>query len=364
MNPSRLTAVVLLALCLVVGGCSRDEVQADSDPPPPRVGRVDVLVLQPRAFTEQITTYGVFEAAEEVALAVDFAARVVAVHFDAGSRVEAGQLLVEFDARERGLQVRRARAAVAAAQAELEDAGQVLERMQALATGGMEAGAKLDSARFVERRAAAQAEDAVAALALAEHALGKVRLVSPVTGVIESRSVDPGETPSAGAVLGVIEAVGAIRTVTYVSEKDINQLRVGSPVTVRTPGVRGHAFAARIESVGIKADSRTGNFQVKLTLPNPDGLLRPGMTARADLPGMRIESAILIPDAALVDRDRRKVAFKLVEGHAVMVEPVLMPVSAGQIPVISGLVAGDQLIVSGLQHVVDGSPVRLREEPR
>jgi RND family efflux transporter MFP subunit len=147
--------------------------------------------------------------------------------------------------------------------------------------------------------------------------------------------------------------------VTYVTEKDINHLRLGSEATVTTPGVQGRTYTARIESLGAKADPSTGNFSVKLAIGNADGLLRPGMTARVTLPGLQYENAILIPDAALVDRNRRRVAYKVVAGKAVEVEPVVTLSAGDQVHVLAGLQAGDQLIIGGLANVVDGTPVKV-----
>jgi membrane fusion protein (multidrug efflux system) len=97
---------------------------------------------------------------------------------------------------------------------------------------------------------------------------------------------------------------------------------------------------------------------VKLAIANSEGLLRPGMTARVKLQGLRYQEAIVIPDSALVDRDRRRVAYKVMEGKAVEVEPVMAITAGDKVHVLSGLQAGDQLITGGIANVVDGTPVQ------
>jgi membrane fusion protein (multidrug efflux system) len=83
------------------------------------------------------------------------------------------------------------------------------------------------------------------------------------------------------------------------------------------------------------------------------------MTARVSLQGLQYQNAILIPDSALVDRNRRRVAYKVVEGKAVQVEPVVALTSVDLVHVLSGLQSGDQLIVEGLANIVDGTPVKV-----
>jgi len=150
-----------------------------------------------------------------------------------------------------------------------------------------------------------------------------------------------------------------VRVITYVTEKDINHLSLGSEAMVTTPAVPGRSYTARIESLGTKADPDTGSFSVKLTISNSEGLLRPGMTARVSLQGLKYQDAILIPDKALVDRNRRRVAYKVVEGKAMQVEPVVALSTIDLVHVLSGLQAGDQLIVGGVENIVDGTPVKV-----
>jgi len=143
---------------------------------------------------------------------------------------------------------------------------------------------------------------------------------------------------------------------------EINNLRIGGKVQVSLPGVRGRTYAAHIESVGARSEPDTGNFKVKVTLPNDEGLLRPGMTARVELAGIEFNNMILIPENALVDRNRKRVVFKVVEDRAVQVVPVISIASGDLVPVIEGLNKEDRLIVSGLANVTDGSPIKIVQD--
>ncbi len=130
-----------------------------------------------------------------------------------------------------------------------------------------------------------------------------------------------------------------------------------------TPGVRGRVYPAHIESVAAQAEAATGNFAVKLTVENDDGLLRAGMTARVELEGLSFDQVLLIPAAATVDRERRRVVYVLRDGLAREVEPVLAATLEDRLPVLAGLEAGDALITTGFEDLVDGTPVELAPGP-
>jgi len=211
------------------------------------------------------------------------------------------------------------------------------------------------------RRATARYEDALAAQRLAERELTESRVLSPVSGIVDRRLVETGETVMPGQLLGSVQVVDRVRVRVHVGEREVNDLRVGAVAEVRSAGVPGRVYQARIEAVGIKADPQTGNFPVKLTLSNEDGLLRPGMTARVQLQGLTHSDTLLIPDEALVDRRRRRVVYVVRDGKAVEIEPLLRASVGEEIPVLDGLHPGDRLVVAGMEQLIDGSPVKVAD---
>ncbi len=330
----------------------------------PRIPKVKTLILEPDIWQQTLEAYGVVESAEDVTITVDFSAQVTAVHFEEGQRVEQGHLLIELDSRKRDLRLRQATTTVEETRAGLEEARRDLQRRRELADSGAVSREVLDRSEIALRRANARYEDALAAHHLAERELTESRVLCPVSGIVDRKAVEQGETVMPGQFLGSIQTVDRVRVQVYVSEREVNDLRVGTRAEVRSASVPGSLFQAKVEAVGIKADPKTGNFPVKLTLANEDGLLRPGMTTRVRLQGLIRPEALLIPDHALVDRQRRRVVYVVRDGQAVEVEPLLRASVAEQIPVIEGLKPGDRLVIEGMQQLVDGSPVEVIEAER
>ena len=84
------------------------------------------------------------------------------------------------------------------------------------------------------------------------------------------------------------------------------------------------------------------------------------MTASATLDGIRIENALLLPEKALVDRDRRRVVFVVEEGVAHIREPLLAAGFSNRLHILDGLSAGDRVVLAGQPNLLDGTAVSVR----
>lgn len=345
--------ILLLAAC-----------DADVDTPKQQtqtaIAPVQVLTLAPQPWEETISTYGQVEAAGKVDITVDFSMPVIAVNFDEGQQAKAGQVLINLDNSKRKLLLEQAQTVASDAKAQLDEARHNLNRRRDLEKQGSIAKESLDAFSIRLRRAVAQYEDTLAAVELAKKAVNEANIICPVDGIIKSRKVDPGETIMAGQILGSIDVVDRVRVITFVSEKDVNYLRIGANASLTLPGIRGKVYTAKIESIGSSADNRTGNYKIKLILQN-DGLLRPGMTARIKLGSHTLTDALLVPVSSIVVRKRRRVVY-LAEGDYVReVVPVLRVHMGDLLPVVDGLKAGDKLVISGLEYLIDGAPITIAQ---
>ena len=337
-------------------------VLAACEPPPPAKSTpgpapVSVHVMRAEALRPVIQVFGVVEAVEAMDINVDFTAVVQRMHVDAGDRVEAGELIAELDTRKLSLNLRRAEQAAAEAAAMLAEAQRSLRRRERLAEERIITEEELDRARSLldSRLASHRQAQAQADLAARELAGSAVR--APLSGVIDRRHAGVGETVLAGEPLFRLQAVDGLRVRAWVSELQVNALAVGEPATLRLRAWPEREINARVDSIGIDADPRTGNFPLWLRLPKIVVGARPGMTASARLQGLPVPGVLRLPEAALVDRARRKVVFVVRDGRAVEVAPRLAAGFSNQLVALSGLADGDRVIVSGLARVVDGAAV-------
>tara|TARA_R110000823_G_scaffold27609_3_gene80304 strand:+ start:3996 stop:5114 length:1119 start_codon:yes stop_codon:yes gene_type:complete len=360
-------AALLLSLLFVLAACSESSEApagiAEQAAPQP-AAPIDVVVhtLRARDWQSVINTFGVIEALEEVSVAAELSGTVSAVHVHEGDRVTAGQLLLELDPEKRRLAAREAEQAMQRARTALQDARLKLSRRSDLAERESVSREVLDSAQLAVDSAAAAYQQALATHRLAERELADTRIHSPTDGLVDVRTVEAGESVQAGASLIILQAVHGLRVHTWVSEADILQMRPGNKAAVSVAGLAGRTFPARVQWVGVNADPQTGNFPVKLILDNTAATLRPGMTASIELTSVSVPDVLLLPEEALVDRQRRRVVFVVADGVAQKREPLLAAGFSNRLQVLEGLRAGDSVVVEGQSRLLDGMPVRIQAE--
>lgn len=357
-RPAHITKTTLIVMtgCFLIAACAK------THPPQTPVKKntvleVSTITLTPQSWGQDIHTFGSLESTEEVSISVDYAGTVNRVNFEEGQAISAGQTLIVFDSRKQQLRLEQAVANVASAQAQLERAQSTHARHRKLLANNLLSKElyKQSEADFESTKAALK--QSKAAEALAQQELEETVIISPVDGIVESRTVEAGQTVLPGTSLAVVQVTDTMRVVTYVTEKEVNSLRIGAEAPVTSAGVPGHAYRARIELIGSSADPHTGNFKVKLAINNRKGLLREGMSARVHLKSIQRDNVLVLPRAALVDRNRRRVAFKVIDGKAFEVEPVLGVSTSDQIPVLAGLKDGDKIIIERLELITNATPV-------
>lgn len=352
--------VFALICSLPLSGCSDTAAPTVSEDARPHIAEVTVQELQPQTWQASINTFGVLEALEEVNVAAELSGTVAAVHVNEGDRVKAGQLLLELDPEKRQFAAEQAQQLVQHALAALKEARLKLQRRRNLAEQETISKEVLDSAQLAVDLATSAYQQALSSAQLAQRELADTRIYSPTDGLVDVRAVEVGEAVQAGSSLVTLQAVQGLRVQTWVSESDIARIRSGDPAQVTVSGVAGRAYEASIEWVGVNADPATGNFPVKLILVGEADSLRPGMTARVSLQGISFPEALLLPESALVDRDRRRVVFVVEQGVARMREPLLAAGFSNRLQILEGLAAGDKVVVAGQSLLLDGDAVTVR----
>jgi membrane fusion protein, multidrug efflux system len=355
--PCHYLRTLWLAAALSLGACSEAPEPISDDAKPQHRVEVTVEELRPLNWQTTVSTFGVVEALEEVNVAAELFGTVSAVHVNEGDRVKLGQLLLELDPQKRQLAVQQMNQQVQHAEAALKEARQKLQRRRNLAAQETISKEVLDTAQLAVELATAAYQQVLASAELAKRELADTRIFSPTDGLVDIRAVEVGEPVQVGASLITLQAVQGMRVQTWVSEADIAHIRAGDPARVTVSGIAGREYAANTEWVGVNADPATGNFPVKLILSGETDALRPGMTASVELQGISVPDALLLPETALVDRNRRRVVFVVEDGVAQLREPLLAAGFSNRLQILDGLAAGDKVVVAGHADLLDGDAV-------
>jgi len=271
------------------------------------------------ALTEVVTATGTVEPTNQVEISSELSGTVKEVLVDYNDKVTAGQPLAVLDTDKVEADVAHARATLAMRKAQVQDAEATLaeskqsyDRAQALTEKDFASAASRDQAEAAYQRAVAgvavakaNVEVAEADLNTAETILKKATIRSPIDGVVMSRSVEPGQTVAASlqapVLFTIAENLASMQLEVDIDEADVGQVKEGQAATFTVDAYRDRTFPAKLSEVRVApvTINNVVTYTAVLSLDNSDMLLRPGMTATADIVVKKVDDALLVPNAAL-----------------------------------------------------------------
>lgn len=266
-----------------------------------------------------VTATGSIQPTTKVDVSSELSGIVRRVLVDFNTPVKRGQVLAELDTDKLSAAVENARAKLAAYRArvaELEvtiaETARELERKTALAAKDVTSQREFDAARFAHNRAVAQLAsaraDVIAAeadLKINETNLAKASILSPINGIVLKRSVDPGQTVAsslqAPVLFTIAEDLTKMEAQVDIDEADVGKVREGQAAVFTVDAYPDRKFPARLRELRYAPETVQGVVTYKgiLTVDNGELLLRPGMTATAEIAVQEIAGALLVPNAAL-----------------------------------------------------------------
>jgi RND family efflux transporter MFP subunit len=283
--------------------------------------------------------------------------RIERVFVREGDRVGRGQVLALLESRDLQAAVDQARAALAMAEAGLENAEAQHRRMSELHPRGSVTDKNLEDAVSAYRTATAAVAQAKANLLAAEVSLSYAEIPSPFEGRVVAKRVEAGDMAAPGTPLFTIEDISRAKIVLRVPESDVVGLEAGAPGTVRVD-VLEEEFPAEVDRVLPSGDPMSRTYEVQMVLENPEGRLRSGMFARASF-ARGLREALTVPLGAVVERGQLQGVFVLdPDGRARLRWIRLGRIRGERVEVLSGLTAGESYLAAPPPGLADGTPVR------
>lgn len=305
---------------------------------------------------------------------------IAKIHVDKGDFVKPNQLLVEIDHTDYVHAVNRAKANLAAAQAEvmrqdanIRNATLTLDRMRALIKDQFVSQQDLDTAQVNYDIAVAQLESLRAqvkqmevALQQAETNLAYSYIRAPFGGYIAERNLDPGasvtgataSTSTMSRGILTLHEVQVVRTLIEVVEKDIPLVAIGQVAEVRAEAYPDRVFIGKVTRVVQALNRATRTMTVEVDLPNTDHALKGGMFARVEVVVGTHPDAIQIPIDALTRLEDLQYVYVVRDGKAYQVPVEIGSRTENRIEITKGLTGTEPVIVSGKDLVSDGTPVQ------
>ncbi|HEX9183260.1 MAG TPA: efflux RND transporter periplasmic adaptor subunit [Burkholderiales bacterium] len=363
---------MIIVAAALAAGCSKEA------PPPQRTApEVTVLAIEPK----DIPFVPNFVAQTESSRQVNIVARVSGfldrIAYREGELVKEGQLLFQLDPKPFQAKLEAARGEMQAQEARLNTARANLGRVKPLAEQNALSRADLDRAQGDFDNATAAVFSAQAKLKEAELNLGYTTIRSPVTGRASRSLQRQGAFVSAmseSANLTYVAAVDPMWVTFSVSQNQTSkwrseaaQKRIIAPrdsdytVEIELPDGTRYPHKGKVNFADPSFSQETGSFMVRAVLPNPAQELRPGMFVTAHLHGANRPGAIVVPQLAVQQGSNGHLVYVVKQDGTAEVRPVVVGDYYGEkdIVVVSGLHAGDRVVVEGVLRVVPGQPVKI-----
>ena len=309
---------------------------------------VIVQKVSPYLFADIIEAIGTARANESLTLTAQISDTVQKVHFTDGTEVEAGTILVTLTNAEE-------LANVSGALASYTEARQQFERTKPLVDKGALSQASMDAATR-------DLDEATARLNAARARAGDYVITAPFAGLLGLRQVSPGTLVSPGTEITTLDDITIIKLDFSIPERFISILRPGQEIAAKAAAYPDMEFRGIVKTINSRVNPVTRAVAVRAEIDNRERYLRPGMLLTVDLVS-NLKEALSVPEKSLIPVGGSQFVF--VVGEDNKVERIEIEVGrryGNRVEVLSGLKAGDRIVISGLLRLGPGMAVRVLGE--
>lgn len=324
------------------------------------VGMENIAVVNTSTIMSGPAVSGTLEPDREAVLRAQVPGSVLQTYADQGQAVSAGTVLARIDAT--GIQdaYTSARAGVVAARNSYDIATKDLARNEKLLAAGAIAERDIEQSRRSAIAAQAALEDANSRLATASRQYRSATVTAPFGGIVSERPVSPGDVVQPGSALFTIVDPSSMRLEASVPAEQLSLIRVGVPVVFTVSGYPGREFVGHIVRVNPTADPTTRQVRIYVSIPNAGrtlvgGLFASGRVSTASKTGM------VVPASAVDVRGTSPMVTRVKGGKVekVQVQIGLTDKNSETTEILSGLQAGDTVLLGAAQGITSGTPIRV-----
>ncbi|HVE72117.1 MAG TPA: efflux RND transporter periplasmic adaptor subunit [Thermoanaerobaculia bacterium] len=255
--------------------------------------------------TMTVTATGTLSAVTTVQIGSQVSGVIARLYADFNSEVKEGQLLAELDPTPFQQQVEQRQADVTRAQVQTEDARIKYDRQRRLMEAGLTSQADVDAAKAQYDSARAQVQQASAALRGAQTSLKYTRITAPTSGVVVDKQYEVGQTVAASfqapTLFEIAQDLTKMQVQADVDQSDIGRIKVGQFARFNVDAYPDEDFRGRIAQIRYNAqvNQNVVTYPVILEVDNPEGRLRPKMTANVTIDVSSVKDVLRVPNAAL-----------------------------------------------------------------
>jgi RND family efflux transporter MFP subunit len=353
----------LLTVALTACGPGGGEPQAASAPKPPATTLLlapeDLYTLQPSQMAQGPVITGAVMPERRADLRAEVAAVVVQVLKDNGERVRAGELLMRLDDTAIRDSLGSAEEALRASSQAFEQAERQVQRFKTLQAQGMSSTQALEDAEVRRNNAQSDLVAARSRVVAARQQLQRTAVRAPFDGVVSERKASSGDTAQVGKELVKVIDPRSMRFEGLVSADRLGDLKLGQAVAFRINGFTEREFIGRVERIDASVNTATRQVAVAVAFADPGAAPRvAGLFAEG-----RVETGstqvLSLPESTLVRAGEAAHVWRVQGAQLAKVAVRLggRDPRSGEVPVLSGLAAGDRLLRNPGSTVSDGQKV-------
>jgi membrane fusion protein (multidrug efflux system) len=366
---NRCLGFTLCAATLLLGACDKPA------PPPPPPAEVTTVTLAPQTVPVKVEFVAQVESSHQVEILARVSGFLDKILYKEGDVVRAGQVMFQIDPKPFQAQVAEAKGAVENRKAQLWTAKANLDRVKPLAEQDAASKSDLDNAIGAVQSAEAELFSAKANLDKAELDLGYTTIYAPVAGVSGEALLREGTylSASTGNRLSYVAKIDPIWVSFSVSQNQMAQrqqevaaghliqpTKMEYLIEVELSDGSRFPHVGKMNFISPTFSQETGTFLIRAELPNPDGVLRPGMFVKATVMGDTRPNALVVPQKAVQQTSNGHVVYLVSPQGTAEIRPIIVGDWLGNDWVIKqGLKAGEQVIVDGFQRLAPGAPVKV-----
>ncbi len=346
MQPLKPILPLALSALAFLAACNKPEAGKAAGPPP-AMPPTQVIAVEARreAVAESLSLVGTLTANEWVEIKAEIEAAVVEIGFEEGKSVTKGQLLFRLDES-------KLTTALAEAEVNLKLSKANYDRAQQLFRDKTISQQEFD-------QLASRYEATQATIALRQRELKDTKIFAPFAGVMGARNVSSGQVIKKDTVLGQLVDLNPVKVEVSVPERFLSLLKLDQTIELRVAAFPGRTFKGQVYFIAPQVDTTTRTALVKAKIANADGTLKPGMFANLDLTLQLRDAAVVVPEPAIMVNADKATLYVVDKDLNAQLRFVKLGVrSAGVVEILSGVEAGQLVIVEGVQKVRPGAKVK------
>ena len=356
------TAALAAAFAVACGGRQADGAQAENAPERITIGAADVAVAARTTLREGVPVSGSLEPKVSITVGAPIAEQVVEMFVEEGQSVERNQPLARFKDDVVRAAAASSRADVATQRMQAQIAVAESTRADALLREGAIAPRDRDNAVLAVNAARARLALAEAQAASAEDRLATTTLRAPAAGVISRRHLQAGDRADFGKPVFDLVDSRVLQLTASVPVEHYRELRIGRAVTLLVSQMDSQQVTGRISRINPSVDVATRQIQIYVDIPNGSGRLVGGLFASGRVVVQEVSGVAVPRSAVRTEGDgRTSVVYVVVSGKLArrVVAVGVTDQDAGLVQIVSGVQAGEQVVVGPVEGLTDGAPVEV-----